>query len=46
MDAAQSGRALGIGHVLDVSGPLENGFSLSRREKHTKCQLLSHVPPE
>ena len=29
MDAAQSGRALGIGHVLDVSGYLEISFSLS-----------------
>ena len=29
MDAAQSSCALGIGHVLDVSGSLEISFSLS-----------------
>ena len=40
MDAAQSGRALGIGRVLDVLGPFENSFSLSWRRKITKCQLL------
>ena len=44
MDAAQSSCALGIGRVLDVPGPLENSFSLSRRRKITKCQLLRDAP--
>ena len=40
MDAAQSGRALGIKRVLDVPGSLENSFSRSWRSKIMKCQLL------
>ena len=39
MDAAQSSCVWGIGRVLDVPGPLENGLSLSWRRKITKCQL-------
>ncbi len=45
MDTPQSGGALGMRHVLDVPGPLENSFSLSRRGKSTKYQLLRAVPP-